>query len=171
MRDAWIGRERDARNEGEETQVWEKNKEEKEKEKERKKKGKKERRKIKKEGNERREGKGVVAGHGRWSPAAAGGRRNPVSQAQVQENMGCKYSSYCENGVFTKGVSESEAIAHRTEHDEEKKMTWSLVAKVEYMVAEMVEKVVVEMGSLVFHGGKEEEEGGMEVLLLLEMEE
>ena len=71
--------------------------------------------------------------------------------------MGCKYSSYCENGVFTKGVSESDAIAHRTEHDEEKKMTWSLVAK------------VVEMGSLVFHGGKEEEEGGMEVLLLLEM--
>ena len=50
-------------------------------------------------------------------------------------------------------------------------MAWSLVAKVEHMVVEMVEKVVVKMGSLVFHGGKEEEEGGMEVLLLLEMEE
>ena len=49
-------------------------------------------------------------------------------------------------------------------------MAWSLVAEVEHMVVEMVEKVVVEMGSLVFHGGKEEEESGMEVLLLLKME-
>ena len=45
-------------------------------------------------------------------------------------------------------------------------MAWSLVAKVEYMVVEMMEKVVVEMGSLVLHGGKEEEEGGMEVVSL-----
>ena len=50
---------------------------------------------------------------------------------------------------FAKGVSESEAIARRKEHDEERKMSWSLVAKVEYMVVEMVEKVVVEMGYLV----------------------
>ena len=35
----------------------------------------------------------------------------------------------------------------------------------------MISLVVVEMGSLVFHGGKREEEGGMEVVLLLEMEE
>ena len=49
-------------------------------------------------------------------------------------------------------------------------MTWSLVAKVEYMVVGKVVKLVVEVGSLVFLGGKEEEEGGMEVLLLLEME-
>ena len=34
-----------------------------------------------------------------------------------------------------------------------------------------VGKLVVEVGSLVFLGGKEEEEGGMEVLMLLEMEE
>ena len=40
-------------------------------------------------------------------------------------------------------VSESEVIARRKEHDEERKMAWSLVAKVEYVV---VEKVVVEMG-------------------------
>ena len=51
--------------------------------KEMKKKGKKERRKIKKEGKEIREGKGVVAGHGRWSPAAAGdGRKWPEMAGQ-----------------------------------------------------------------------------------------
>ena len=49
---------------------------------ERKKKGKKERMERKK----RREG--VVAGHGRWSPAAARGGRNPVSQAQARANGG-----------------------------------------------------------------------------------
>ena len=46
-----------------------------------------------------------------------------------------------------------------------------MVAKVEHMVVEMMEKVVMEMGSLVFYGGKEEEEDDMEVVLLLEMEE
>jgi len=50
-------------------------------------------------------------------------------------------------------------------------MAWSLVAKVEYVVVGKVVKLVVEVGSLVFYGGKEEEEDGMEVLLLLEMEE
>ena len=39
------------------------------------------------------------------------------------------------------------------------------------MVVEKVVKLVVEVGFLVFLGEKEEEEGGMEVLLLLEMEE
>ena len=46
-------------------------------------------------------------------------------------------------------ISESEVIARRKKHDEEKKMAWSLVVKVEYVVVEMVEKVVVEMGYLV----------------------
>ena len=39
------------------------------------------------------------------------------------------------------------------------------------MVVGKVVKLVVEVGSLVFLDGKEEEEGGMEVVLLLEMEE
>ena len=39
------------------------------------------------------------------------------------------------------------------------------------MVVELVEKVVVRMGCLVFYGEKEEEEDVMEVVLLLEMEE
>ena len=39
------------------------------------------------------------------------------------------------------------------------------------MVVGKVVKLVVRMGCLVFLGGKEEEEGGVEVLLLLEMEE
>jgi len=54
-----------------------------------------------------------------------------------------------EEWSFAKEISESEAIARRKEHDEEREMAWSLVAKVEYMVVEMVEKVVVEMGYLV----------------------
>ena len=62
--------------------------------KEKKKKGKKERRKVKKEGKEIREGKGVVAGHGRWSPAAAGdGRRWPESgEPSPSKLWGCKCS-------------------------------------------------------------------------------
>ena len=79
------------------------------------------------------------------------------------------------NWSFAKGISESEAIARRKEHDEEKKMTWSLVAKVEYMVVGKVVKLVVEVGSLVFHGGKEEEEddgdGVVVVGMVEEMEE
>ena len=51
-------------------------------------------------------------------------------------------------------------------------MAWSLVAKVEYVVVEMVEKVVVEMGYLV---EKEEEEedggGGVVVVVVVGMEE
>ena len=47
---------------------------------------------------------------------------------------------------FAKGVSESETIAHRKEHDEERKVAWFVVTKVKYVVVEMVEKVVVEMG-------------------------
>ena len=50
-------------------------------------------------------------------------------------------------------------------------MAWLSVAKVVYVVVEMVEKVVVEVGFLEFLGGKEEEKGGVEVVLLLEMEE
>ena len=49
---------------------------------------------------------------------------------------------------FRNGASESEAIARRKEHDDERKMAWSLVAKVVYVVVEMVEKVVVKMGYL-----------------------
>ena len=52
------------------------------------------------------------------------------------------------NWSFTKGVSESEPIARRKEHDEERKMAWSWVAKVVYVLVEMVEKVVVKMGFL-----------------------
>ena len=53
----------------------------------------------------------------------------------------------------------------------EVKMVYLVVAKVVYMEVEMVEKVVVEMGCLVFLGGREVEEGGMGMLWLLEMEE
>ena len=65
MRDAWIGRERDARNEGEETQVWEKNKEGKGKGKEKERKERKKEKKERRKGKKRREG-GLMAGHGRW---------------------------------------------------------------------------------------------------------
>ena len=54
---------------------------------------------------------------------------------------------------------------------EEVKMVYLVAATVVQVVVEMVEKFGGEMGSMVFHGGKEEG-GGMEVLLLLlEMEE
>ena len=72
--------------------------------KERKKKGKKEGRKIKKEGKERREGKGggsrpwpVVAGGGRrWPEVAVDGRPKTPSPNQ----RGCKCSSFEKFGVF-----------------------------------------------------------------------
>ena len=55
-------------------------------------------------------------------------------------------------------------------------MTWSLVAKVEYVVMEMVEKVVVEMGYLVEKEEEEEDGGGSVVVVIVvgmeeEMEE
>ena len=64
--------------------------------------GKKESKKEKEEERKEKKGKGLVVGDGRRSPAAAGGGRNPVVQAQVQEIMGCKSSSFCENGVLQK---------------------------------------------------------------------
>jgi len=70
-----------------------------------------------------------------------------------------------------KGISGSEAIARRKEHDEERKMTWSLVAKVEYMVVERVVKLWSLMGSW---WRNEEEEGGKDgvmVVVVVEMKE
>jgi len=88
-----------------------------------------------------------MAGGRRRRPEVAGsGQLKAPSPRQKWE---CKSSTKIDFWSFAKGVSESEAITRRKEYDEERKMAWSLVAKVEYMVVEMVEKVVVEMGYLV----------------------
>ena len=50
-------------------------------------------------------------------------------------------------------------------------MAWSLVAKVVHMVVDRVVKLWSLIGLWCFMVEKEEEENGMEVLLLLEMEE
>ena len=47
-----------------------------------------------------------------------------------------------EDWSFENGVSESEVIAHWKENSEGKKMVCSLVAKVEYVMVEMVEKLM-----------------------------
>ena len=89
----------------------------------------------------------AAAGGGRRRPEVAGDGR-PKLQAQAKEGASVVKM---EKWSFAKGVSESEAIARWKEYDEERKMAWSLVAKVEYVVVERVEKVVVEMG---YFGGK-----------------
>ena len=116
---------------------------------------------MKKEGKEKKKGEGRMAG--RASPAAAGdGRKWPEmagsgrSWPELAGEGGQGSKPKSSSGVqvyliwkiwsFTKGITESKAIARRKEHDEERKMAWSLVVKVEYVVVEMVEKVVVEMG-------------------------
>ena len=97
MRDAWIGRERDARNEGEETQervrggrrFWEENQRRKGKGK-----GKKERRKRKKERKERKERRreggwsALVGGHWRWPELAGEGGQS----SKPKQIVGCKCS-------------------------------------------------------------------------------
>ena len=69
---------------------------------------------------------------------------------------------------FGNEASESEAIARRKEHDEEKKMAWSMVAKMEYKVVERVVKIWSLMGSW---WRNEEEEGGKDSVGVVRMEE
>ena len=80
----------------------EKERERKRKEKE-KKERKKERKERRKEGKERRREGGMVAGHDRWSPAAAGGgRRRPESGSPSPSNHGGASLDHLKNLEFCK---------------------------------------------------------------------